>query len=120
MIRLDYLMADVFILTYRVTTPHNLQNIQLKWAEKVELVVPGAPIILVGTHCDKKQGISVEQNSEVKVGEIAEQVGANQCFEVSAKDGTNVEELLQAAVKLGLEFREKKEAKARKKRCTLL
>ena len=74
----------------------------------------------MGTHCDKKQDEVEEQHSDVRLAKIAKEVGAEKCFEVSAKDGTNVENLLHTAVELGLQFRQKKDAKKRKRKCALL
>ena len=120
-ILVSYIKADVFLLTYKVTNPHHLDNIQSEWAEKVRHVVPGGPIILVGTHFDKKEDIPAEQDLDGKLAEVAKTVGADKCMEVSAKDGTDVEELLRAAVKLGLEFREREKAKkAKSRKCALL
>ena len=75
----------------------------------------------MGTHCDKKQDEVQGKHSDVRLlAKIAKEVGAEKCFEVSAKDGTNVENLLHTAVKLGLQFRQKKDAKKRKRKCALL
>ena len=74
----------------------------------------------MGTHCDKKLDEVREQHSNVRLAEIAKEVGAEKCFEVSAKDGTNVENLLRTAGELGLQFRQKKDAKKRKRKCALL
>ena len=81
-------------------------------------MVPGAPIILVGTHCDTKVQ---DKSMEDLLTRVAKEVGASNCIEVSAKEGTNVEELLCEAVKLGMKFREGGETKVREKRkCDLL
>ena len=55
---------------------------------------------------------------EVLLTKVAKEVGASKCIDVSAKEGTNVEELLCEAVKLGMKFREEGEKKKRK--CDLL
>ena len=113
-------MGDVFLITHKVTSAISLHSIQLKWADSVRDDVPEAPIIIVGTHCDKKQDEVEGQHSDVRLAKIAKEVGAEKCFEVSAKDGTNVENLLHTAVELGLQFRQKKDAKKRKGKCALL
>ena len=122
MMPLNYIMADVFILTYKLTHQPSIDNIQFEWARLVRHEVPGAPIIIVGTHCDRNMD-SAEGTDVVKarLAEVAENVGADKCLEVSAKYGTNVEKLLCEAVKLGLVFRkEKDEGKTRSRRCALL
>ncbi|KAL5256271.1 hypothetical protein ACHWQZ_G011483 [Mnemiopsis leidyi] len=117
LIGLYYLHADVFILTYKVTSSIQLDNIRAKWADKVRFIVPEAPIVLVGTHCDRNK----DENMEDLLKTVAKDVKASQCIEVSAKQGTNIEELLREAVKLGIEFRERGEPKIGKKsKCHLL
>ena len=72
---------------------------------------------LVGTHCDSNK----DENMEDLLKTVAKDVKASQCIEVSAQDGTNIEELLREAVKLGIEFRERGEPKIGKKsKCHLL
>ena len=107
----------MFILTYKVTSSIQLDNIRAKWADKVRFIVPEAPIVLVGTHCDSNK----DENMEDLLKTVAKDVKASQCIEVSAQDGTNIEELLREAVKLGIEFRERGEPKIGKKsKCHLL
>lgn len=59
---LCYTSADVFLLCFSVVSPTSFQNVPEKWVPEVRKHVPYAPLILVGTQCDLREDVKVEQS----------------------------------------------------------
>lgn len=58
---LCYASADVFLLCFSVVSPTSFQNVPEKWVPEIRKHVPCAPLILVGTQCDLREDVKVEE-----------------------------------------------------------
>lgn len=58
---LCYTSADVFLLCFSVVSPTSFQNVPEKWVPEIRKHVPFAPLILVGTQCDLREDVKVEE-----------------------------------------------------------
>lgn len=58
---LCYTSADVFLLCFSVVSPTSFQNVPEKWVPEIRKHAPFAPLILVGTQCDLREDVKVEE-----------------------------------------------------------
>lgn len=58
---LCYASADVFLLCFSVVSPTSFHNVPEKWVPEIRKHVPFAPLILVGTQCDLREDVKVEE-----------------------------------------------------------
>jgi len=55
---LSYPDTDVLLITFDISNPDSLENIEEKWAPEVQKFIPTTPIILVGTKSDIREDTS--------------------------------------------------------------
>lgn len=58
---LCYTSADVFLLCFSVVSPASFQNVPEKWVPEIRRHAPFAPLVLVGTQCDLREDVKVEE-----------------------------------------------------------
>lgn len=123
---LSYPESDVLLVCFAIDYPTSLDNVMDKWFPEVAHFCEGVPVILVGTKADlrndqrtldllKAQGrapVSYQEGADV-----ARKMGAKYA-EVSAKMGTGVHVVFEAALREGM--RGTTMAKIRKAKCTVL
>eukprot|EP00729_Bicosta_minor_P011681 gene11681-8354_t len=107
---LAYSGTDVILIVYSIVYPDSLENILEKWKPHMKHFVPDAPIILVGNKLDCRTDdlkIHGETDGETPVTtaeglEVANKIGACGFYEISATDGTGVDELLYSATRVAM------------------
>jgi len=123
---LSYAQTDVFILCYSVISPNSFQNVKSKWYPELAHHAPDVPIVLVATKADLKDDIYVQKVLAAKGKRIvskdegtklATEIGAR-FVECSAMTQEGLKDVFDAAIRLTLDNRKKKE-KARKT-CVIL
>ena len=115
---LSYPQTDVFLLCFSLVSKKSLQNIETKWFKEVQAYCPGTPCILVGLKCDlikNNEAIQngTDSNDEINdlskdklpisfeyIQEMKEKVNAEQYFECSSLENTNVKEIFEYACKI--------------------
>ena len=95
--------SDGFIIVYDIASKDSFEKLNF-WIEQIKLNAPENTIcILVGNKSD----LETERQIKKEQGEkLSEQIGMK-FFEVSAKDGTNVEEAFQVLVNEIMNFAKK-------------
>ena len=95
--------SDGFIIVYDIASKDSFEKLNF-WIEQIKLNAPENTIcILVGNKSD----LGTERQIKKEQGEkLSEQIGMK-FFEVSAKDGTNVEEAFQVLVNEIMNFAKK-------------
>ncbi|KAL6950752.1 GTP-binding protein Rho1 [Hanseniaspora vineae] len=136
---LSYPDSNVVIICFSVDLPDSLENVMEKWISEVLHFCQGVPIILVGCKVDLRSDGSIiehlrqqgqEPVSQQQGQDIAEQIGAAEYIECSAKTGMGVREVFEAATRASLMGKQNKPKKGKKskksgsdgkkKKCTIL
>eukprot|EP01096_Ripella_sp_DP13-Kostka_P005469 TRINITY_DN1866_c0_g1_i1.p1 TRINITY_DN1866_c0_g1~~TRINITY_DN1866_c0_g1_i1.p1 ORF type:complete len:337 (-),score=182.12 TRINITY_DN1866_c0_g1_i1:142-1080(-) len=106
---LSYPGTDVVLLCFSLTSEASYEAVTEKWYPELNVYCSGVPIILIGLkvdlrdqglkdpHSDSDEFITQEQGQE-----LADDIGAAQYIEVSAKTGKNLELVYETATKLVL------------------
>ncbi|KRH94089.1 Ras-related small GTPase, Rho type [Pseudoloma neurophilia] len=111
---LSYKDTDIVVLCYTIENSNVLCNIPNKWVLEVKNYCPTAKYILVGLKSDLREDPEVNQEGFVsrEQGEnLANEIGALEFYECSAKTGTNVDEIFINAAKYIAEYRKQKKEK---------
>lgn len=58
---LCYTSVDVFLLCFSVVNPASFQNVPEKWVPEIRKHAPLTPLILVGTQCDLREDVKVQE-----------------------------------------------------------
>uniref|UniRef100_A0A0K0E4V3 Ras-like GTP-binding protein Rho1 n=1 Tax=Strongyloides stercoralis TaxID=6248 RepID=A0A0K0E4V3_STRER len=117
---LSYPDTDVILMCFSIDSPDSLDNIPEKWTPEVRHFCPNVPIILVGNKKDlrndpqtirdlarnKQEPIRPEQGRA-----IAEQIGAFDYLECSAKTKEGIREVFEKATQAALQQKKKKKGK---------
>ena len=82
----------------------SFKNVRKKWVPEIKHVNPNVPFILVGTQMDLRGDSKLVKQKKntlsVNMGEkLAEEVGAEQYLECSAKTREGLQDLFKAAVR---------------------
>ncbi|AMD20389.1 HDL355Wp [Eremothecium sinecaudum] len=130
---LSYPDSNVVLICYSIDLPDSLENVMEKWISEVLYFCQGVPIILVGCKADLRNDPQVIEQlrqqgqqpvSQSQAQEVADQIGAVEYIECSAKTGFGVREVFEAATRaslMGKQGRSKaKNDKKKRKRCTVL
>ncbi|KAL2708524.1 GTP-binding protein Rho1 [Kluyveromyces marxianus] len=130
---LSYPDSNVVLICYSIDLPDSLENVMEKWISEVLHFCQGVPIILVGCKADLRNDPQVveelraqglEPVSQAQAQEVADQIGAVDYIECSAKTGYGVREVFEAATRaslVGKQGRSKPKTKSsKKKKCTVL
>lgn len=132
---LSYPDSNVVLICFSIDLPDSLENVMEKWISEVLHFCQGVPIILVGCKVDLRNDSQVIENlrangqepvSQAAAQEVAEQIGAVEYIECSAKTGYGVREVFEAATraslmgKQGKTKKSKKSSTKKKKKCVLL
>ncbi|KAK0402352.1 hypothetical protein QR680_016286 [Steinernema hermaphroditum] len=121
---LSYPDTDVILMCFSIDSPDSLENIPEKWTPEVRHFCANVPIILVGNKKDlrndpqtirelakmKQEPVRPEQGRAV-----AEQIGAFDYIECSAKTKDGIREVFEKATQAALMQKRKKS-----KKCTIL
>uniref|UniRef100_A0A1I7ZKL9 Ras-like GTP-binding protein Rho1 n=1 Tax=Steinernema glaseri TaxID=37863 RepID=A0A1I7ZKL9_9BILA len=121
---LSYPDTDVILMCFSIDSPDSLENIPEKWTPEVRHFCANVPIILVGNKKDlrndpqtlrelakmKQEPVRPEQGRAV-----AEQIGAFDYIECSAKTKDGIREVFEKATQAALMQKRKK-----KKNCVIL
>lgn len=125
---LSYPQTDVFLVCFSVINELSFANIATKWLPELRHHARGVPMVLVGTKADLRdddvtlQKLKEHKSSVVDENEarkLARQIGAECYIECSSKEGTNVAEVFECAVRVGLTHKTNI-PKAKSRRCDLL
>ncbi|KAG0678682.1 GTP-binding protein Rho1 [Kluyveromyces marxianus] len=130
---LSYPDSNVVLICYSIDLPDSLENVMEKWISEVLHFCQGVPIILVGCKADLRNDPQVveelraqglEPVSQAQAQEVADQIGAVDYIECSAKTGYGVREVFEAATRaslVGKQGKSKPKTKSsKKKKCTIL
>jgi len=130
---LVYPNVDVFVLCFSVVAPSSFTNIKEKWVPEIRGSCGKVPVVLVGTQSDLREDaktlVQLSQYKEHPVPEadakkLAASIGCIAYVESSSLTQKNLKDVFDYAIMAGLKYRNKKEAKgkkkARKKVCTIL
>ncbi|SCU87405.1 LADA_0E03818g1_1 [Lachancea dasiensis] len=131
---LSYPDSNVVLICFSIDLPDSLENVMEKWISEVLHFCQGVPIILVGCKVDLRNDSQVIENlrtngqepvSQASAQEVAEQIGAVEYIECSAKTGYGVREVFEAATRASLMGKQNKSKKTKssgkkKKKCVLL
>ncbi|SCW03767.1 LAFE_0G17766g1_1 [Lachancea fermentati] len=132
---LSYPDSNVVLICFSIDLPDSLENVMEKWISEVLHFCQGVPIILVGCKVDLRNDSQVIENlrangqepvSQAAAQEVAEQIGAVEYIECSAKTGYGVREVFEAATraslmgKQGKTKKSKKSSTKKKKKCVVL
>lgn len=93
---LSYPDTDTLLLMFSFGSAESLQNCSTKWLPELTQFCPGVPIVLVG---GKKDLMGSGEVTTREGREMAENIGAVEYVEASAKTGEGVEEVFIAAVR---------------------
>jgi len=102
---LSYPGSDIVLLCFSLVTEASFVSIKEKWYPEVDHYVKDVPTILVGTKVDLREAKAPDPGtgefkpvSTEKGKQLADEIGAEQFIEVSAKTGHNLKELFKEAV----------------------
>ncbi|KAK0394699.1 hypothetical protein QR680_000882 [Steinernema hermaphroditum] len=121
---LSYPDTDVILMCFSIDSPDSLENIPEKWTPEVRHFCPNVPIILVGNKKDLRNDpqtlreLAKMKQEPVKPDQgraIAEQIGAFDYIECSAKTKDGIREVFEKATQAALQ-----QKKRNKKKCSLL
>ncbi|KAM3348302.1 hypothetical protein ACQJBY_021917 [Aegilops geniculata] len=113
---LSYRGADVFILSFSLTSRASYENVHKKWMPELRRYAPGIPVLLVGTKLDLREDrayladhaadsiITTEQGEELR-----RQIGAVAYIECSSKTQRNIKAVFDTAIKAVLQPQRHKE-----------
>eukprot|EP00729_Bicosta_minor_P004849 gene4849-9580_t len=106
---LSYPDTDVLLITFDISNPDSLENIEEKWAPEVQKFIPTTPIILVGTKSDIREDTSAYDAvvDEASGKDMASRIGAVGYVECSAMQNKHVTEVFHTAVRACLDAGEK-------------
>ncbi|CAH02395.1 hypothetical protein KDRO_E06680 [Kluyveromyces lactis] len=130
---LSYPDSNVVLICYSIDLPDSLENVMEKWISEVLHFCQGVPIILVGCKADLRNDPQVVEElraqglqpvSQAQAQEVADQIGAVDYIECSAKTGYGVREVFEAATRaslVGKQGKSKPKTKSsKKKKCVVL
>ncbi|CDO92496.1 unnamed protein product [Kluyveromyces dobzhanskii CBS 2104] len=130
---LSYPDSNVVLICYSIDLPDSLENVMEKWISEVLHFCQGVPIILVGCKADLRNDPQVVEElraqglqpvSQAQAQEVADQIGAVDYIECSAKTGYGVREVFEAATRaslVGKQGKSKPKTKSsKKKKCIVL
>ncbi|TMS34545.1 hypothetical protein L596_002114 [Steinernema carpocapsae] len=121
---LSYPDTDVILMCFSIDSPDSLENIPEKWTPEVRHFCPNVPIILVGNKKDLRNDpqtlreLAKMKQEPVKPDQgraIAEQIGAFDYIECSAKTKDGIREVFEKATQAALQQKKRKN-----KKCSLL
>ncbi|CAM0880524.1 unnamed protein product [Alopecurus aequalis] len=113
---LSYRGADVFILSFSLTSRASYENVHKKWMPELRRHAPGIPVLLVGTKLDLREDrayladhpaqsiITTEQGEELR-----KQIDAVAYVECSSKTQRNIKAVSDTAIKAVLQPQRHKE-----------
>jgi len=106
---LSYPETDVLLITFDISNPDSLENVEEKWAPEVQHYCPDTPVILVGTKLDIREDPSSydEVVSEGSGKEVASKIGAAGYVECSAMQNKNITQVFHTAIRACLEAGDK-------------
>ncbi|SSD61577.1 related to protein rho1 [Saccharomycodes ludwigii] len=116
---LSYPDSNVVLICFSIDLPDSLENVMEKWISEVLHFCQGVPIILVGCKVDLRTDAQVIENlrangqepvSQQQGQDVADQIGAAEYIECSAKTGFGVKEVFEAATRASLRAKNSKRA----------
>ncbi|KAL7711498.1 GTP-binding protein RHO4 [Entamoeba marina] len=97
-----YYSVDVILLCFKVNNEKSFNNIKNKWYPEIAHKCPSIPILLVGTHSEKRSTTNQKNAKRLvnkqKAMDFASQIGAKCYIECSALNYTNVELIFDEAI----------------------
>lgn len=93
---LTYRMNHIFFLCFSTVDRHSFENAKLQWFPEVDLIVPEAPVYLIGTQTDLRDKILAEnpKSSQIVTAEEAEllcsSLGGIQYLETSVNSNSSL------------------------------
>jgi Ras-related C3 botulinum toxin substrate 1 len=117
---LAYPDTKIVLICFSIVNPASLDSIRCKWIPEVRQHCPDAPVILVGTKIDLREGMKCEQQSLVTsdMGEaLARDISAHKYMECSAKTSEGVKNLFEEAARAAM--RQRKKERSWKRKCII-
>jgi len=116
---LSYPNTTCFLVCFSIANESSLQNVKTKWAPEIKHHMPHAPMILVGLKSDLRNAddpnlLLVTTKDANKLRKL---IKAEAYFECSAKTLTGLNEVIEAAMRVSLKKRVKKQ---RNNDCSIL
>lgn len=111
---LCYPDSDVFLVCFSVINPTSFHNISEKWLPEIRRLCPDAPLILVGTQCDRRRDARQLQElarygqapvSETQAHDLARRISAATYVETSALTQRDLKEAFDQAIVSALTHR---------------
>jgi len=102
---LSYPQTDVFILCFSLTSMASLENVITKWYPEIRTYCPEAPIILLGTKSDLRDGENIIAKTKISTAQgtaMAQKIRAVDYFECSALTGKGVKEVFDSVINVAL------------------
>ena len=114
---LSYPKTDVLVLMFSVVNQPSFINVKARWYVEARNNCPQTPILLVGTKSDLrgKQGYEWEVSRQ-QVDELVSELNLAGYVECSAKNGTGLRGVIDAAFRLSTEVKQGK----KKKDCSIM
>lgn len=114
---LSYPNTTCFLVCFSIDNQTTLSNVVQKWIPEVRHYMPHSPCILVGTKGDLRNidNPNLILITTKEINKAVRQVKAHSYYECSAKNGTGVDEIIEAAIRAS-----SKNKKSPTRHCTLL
>ncbi|XP_076441613.1 cdc42 homolog [Babylonia areolata] len=101
--------ADAFLVCFDVTCPTSLERVKDQWLPEIRKYNSAAPFVLVATKCDERIKAQIEGKpssatvsfSQAKA--MAQELGAKNYCESSAKNATGLKKVFEEAAQAGLQ-----------------
>lgn len=110
---LCYPQADVALICFSVVDSKSLDNAKTKWIREIKRYCPGIPIVLVGTHTDKRDTGTILRDfrtaskryiSKIEGHRVASSIKACAYVECSSRYHPDVKAVFDEAISTALEL----------------
>ncbi|KAM7362592.1 ras-like GTP-binding protein RhoL [Cochliomyia hominivorax] len=96
---LSYPNTDCFLFCYAIDNRESYENIKRKWWPEIQHYTKKIPIVLVATKLDLRVANSEKLITTEESHYMKEQIHAYTLVECSAKDGVNIQQVFEEAVR---------------------
>ncbi|XP_013117917.2 ras-related protein Rac1-like [Stomoxys calcitrans] len=122
--RLSYRHTDVFLLCFSVATPDDFYYVRLRWLPEVrDHCPPSVPIVLVGTKLEMRESDEFPRLGCITHDQglmLAQEIGALDYRECSARQGIGISEVFESVVQCGLYYRSINRIPRKKRKCVVM
>jgi len=104
---LCYDNTDVFLICFSVIRASSFDAVATRWLPEIRQLCPSTPVVLVGTQCDRRAGVSDWSVvvSDERARSLADRVGAVAYLPCSAALPLGVKDVFDAAIAVSLRRR---------------